>query len=83
MKYSAKADFEKRSLELNRLKVIRKSSSFSQAKYLEVIQEVVKQKSKVDETAAQLLQARAQLRRSIINLKDSQIRSPYPGVVST
>jgi len=80
---SAKADFEKRSLELNRLKVIRKSSSFSQAKYLEVIQEVVKQKSKVDETAAQLLQARAQLRRSIINLKDSQIRSPYPGVVST
>ena len=35
------------------------------------------------ETAAQLLQAQAQLKRSIINLKDSQIRSPYPGVVST
>ncbi|MBI36587.1 MAG: hypothetical protein CL568_03270 [Alphaproteobacteria bacterium] len=80
---SAKADLEKRNLELNRLKVIRKSSSFSQAKYLEVIQEVVKQTSKVGETAAQLLQAQAQLKRSIINLKDSQIRSPYPGVVST
>jgi RND family efflux transporter MFP subunit len=80
---SAKADLEKRNLELNRLEVIRKSSSFSQAKYLEVIQEVVKQTSKVGETAAQLLQAQAQLKRSIINLKDSQIRSPYPGVVST
>jgi RND family efflux transporter MFP subunit len=79
---SARADLEKRSLELKRLEGIRKSAAFSQARYDDAIQEVAKQRGEVAEAKAELAQAEAQLKRANIDLQDSEIRAPYPGVVS-
>lgn len=79
---SARADLEKRTLELKRLEGIRKSAAFSQARYDDAVQEVAKQTSEVAETRAQLAQAETQLRRANIDLADSEVRAPYSGVVS-
>ncbi len=78
----ARADLQKRSLDLKRLEGIRKSAAFSQARYDDAIQDVVKQKGEVAETQAELAQAEAQLKRAEIDLQDSEVRAPYPGVVS-
>jgi RND family efflux transporter MFP subunit len=78
----ARADLEKRSLVLKRLEGIRKSAAFSQARYQDAIQDVVKQRGKVAESQAELAQAETQLKRANIDLLDSEIRAPYPGVVS-
>lgn len=79
---SARAELQKRSLELKRLEGIRKSASFSQARYQDAVQELAKQRGSVAETRAQLAQAETQLKRAEIDLADSQIRAPYQGVVS-
>lgn len=79
---SVRADLEKRSLELKRLEGIRKSAAFSQARYQDAIQDLAKQKGEVGEIKAQLSQAEAQLKRANIDLKDGEVRAPYPGVVS-
>ncbi len=79
---SVRADLEKRSLELKRLEGIRNSAAFSQARYDDAIQDVAKQRGEVAETQAQLAQAEAQLNRAAIDLADSEILAPYPGVVS-
>lgn len=79
---SVRADLQKRSLELKRLEGIRKSAAFSQARYQDAVQDVAKQRGQVAETRALLLQAEAQLKRADIDLKDGEVRAPYPGVVS-
>ena len=78
----ARADLQKVSLDLKRLEGIRKSAAFSQARYDDAIQEVAKQRGEVAEAKAELAQAEAQLKRANIDLQDSEIRAPYPGVVS-
>ena len=79
---SARADLEKRSLELKRLEGIRKSAAFSQARFQDAVQDLAKQKGEVAETRAQLSQAESQLKRASIDLEDGEVRAPYPGVVS-
>lgn len=78
----ARADLQKVSLDLKRLEGIRKSAAFSQARYDDAIQDVVKQKGEVAETQAELAQAETQLKRASVDLQDSEVRAPYPGVVS-
>lgn len=79
---SVRADLQKRSLELKRLEGIRKSVAFSQARYQDAVQNVAVQKGEVAETRAQLSQAETQLKRANIDLRDGEVRAPYPGVVS-
>lgn len=79
---SVRANLQKRSLELKRLKGIRKSAAFSQARYQDAVQNVAVQKGQVAETRAQLSQAETQLKRANIDLRDGEVRAPYPGVVS-
>ena len=79
---SVRAELQKRSLELKRLKAIQKSAAFSQARYDDAIQDVAKQRGDVAEMQAQLLQAETQLKRADVDLHDSEILAPYPGVVS-
>ena len=79
---SVRAELEKRALDLKRLEGIRKSAAFSQARYQDAVQDLVKQKAEVAETQAQLSQAQSQLKRATIDLKDGEVRAPYPGVVS-
>ena len=69
------------SQELKRLERLRKSAAFSQARFEDKKQEVVKAKSAVDETAAALKRARAQRDLARIDLKDATIRAPYPGAI--
>jgi RND family efflux transporter MFP subunit len=78
----ARADLQKVSLDLKRLEGIRKSAAFSQARYDDAIQDVVKQRGEVAETQAELAQAETQLKRASVDLQDSEVRAPYPGVVS-
>ena len=69
------------SQELKRLQRLRKSAAFSQARFEDKKQEVVKAKSAVDETAAALKRARAQRDLARIDLKDATIRAPYSGAI--
>ncbi len=78
----ARADLQKVSLDLKRLEGIRKSAAFSQARYDDAIQAVAKQRAEVAETRAELAQAETQLKGADVDLHDSEVRAPYPGVVS-
>ncbi len=68
--------------ELERLEALRKSAAFSQARYDDKRQEVVRYLSEVAEAKASLARARANLRVAEIDLRNARIRAPYAGVVS-
>lgn len=78
---SAQAQVDLQKLVLKRLERLRKSAAFSQARYDDKRQEVVKAQSAVDEAAAALKRARASRDLARIDLKDATIRAPYSGVV--
>ena len=79
---ASRADLEKRRNELSRLEGIRSSAAFSQARYDDMVQDVAIQRGQVAETRAQLVQAETQFKRAERDLKDADIRAPFPGVVS-
>jgi RND family efflux transporter MFP subunit len=78
---SSQAQVDLLNQELKRLQRLRKSAAFSQARFDDKKQEVVKAKSAVDESAASLKRARAQRDLARIDLKDATIRAPYPGAI--
>jgi len=78
---SAQAQVDLLNQELKRLERLRRSAAFSQARFEDKRQEVVKARSTVDETAAALKRARASRDLARIDLKDATIRAPYAGVV--
>ena len=67
--------------ELKRLERLKKSAAFSQARYDDKRQEVVKALSAVDEAAAALRRARASRDLARVDLKETQIRAPFDGAI--
>jgi len=68
--------------ELKRLNRLRKSPAFSQARYDDKEQEVIRSKSSAAESEAALGSARAKLRLAEIDFNSAEIKAPYAGVIS-
>jgi len=79
---TSKAQLDYVTQEMKRLESLRRSAAFSQARFEDKRQEVVKAKSATTEKEAALLRARVNLKIADIELRDSEIRAPYAGVVS-
>ena len=78
----AKSIFDLRSQELRRLKGLKKSAAFSQARLEDKNLEVASARSALAETKASLIRSRANQKLAEINLYNAKIRAPFPGVVS-
>lgn len=78
---SAKAQVAYLNQEVKRLEGLRRSAAFSQARYEDKRQEVVKARAAVEETAAALSKAMATRDLARIDLSDSAIRAPFSGAV--
>ncbi len=68
--------------EMNRLQNLRKSAAFSQARFEDKAQELIKAKSAIAEAEASLQRAAVNLQLAEIELGDAQVRAPYAGVVT-
>lgn len=79
---SAKAKLAKTKNELRRLRNLRRSAAFSQARFEDQQREVENSQGVVVKANAELRQAKAQLKLAEINLYNSKIRAPFPGVVT-
>ena len=78
----AKSLFDLRSQELRRLKKLKKSAAFSQARLEDKNLEVASASSAMAETQASLIRSHANQKLAEINLYNAKIRAPFPGVVS-
>ena len=78
----ASAQLALASQELERLERLRRSAAFSVARYQDKLRDVERVRSALAETRAKAEQARAELRIADINLKNTEIRAPFDGVVS-
>ena len=78
---SARATVKLLKQELKRIEGLRRSAAFSQARYEDKRQEIVKAQASVDENAAALRRARASRDMARLDVKDAQIRAPFAGVV--
>ncbi|MDA0239328.1 MAG: efflux RND transporter periplasmic adaptor subunit [Proteobacteria bacterium] len=79
---AAEAQVDLLGIEMKRLERLRKSAAFSQARYDDKRQEIVKARTSVDETAAALQRARAQRDLARIDVKDADIKAPFDGSVT-
>jgi RND family efflux transporter MFP subunit len=71
-----------RNQELARLEGLRSSVAFSQGRFADKKQEAIMAQSEIRESEALLNQAIATQRIAEIELEDTNIRAPYPGVVT-
>jgi len=78
---SAKAEVDLLKLELKRLQQLRRSAAFSQARYDDKRQEIVKAEASVEETAAALRRARSARDLARIDVRDAVVLAPFDGVV--
>jgi len=80
---SARAELEKTIQEADRVRDLksRSSSAFSRAKFEDIEKDVIARSSELDERAALLKEARAQLARSEIDLADTNVVAPFDGVI--
>jgi len=76
----AQVDFLKQ--ELKRLEGLRSSAAFSQARYEDKKQEIVKAQTAVDEAKASLTRAQAAWDLAKLDVNDAVIRAPFAGVVT-
>ena len=67
--------------ELERLRKLRTSAAFSQARLEDKLQEVARAESEKIEAQAELRRARANLKLAEINLYNADVRAPFAGVV--
>ena len=86
-RYTAQVRTKKREVklltqELDRLKTLRRSPAFSQARLDDKVQQVSVAESSMAEADARLLMANADLRLSAINLHNAEIKAPYAGIIS-
>lgn len=82
MAVTADAEYRKKRRELQRIDRLRKSAAFSRARYEDLERDVQSRRGAVAERRAQLKEAQAQLRQAEIDLADTTIRAPFPGVVT-
>ena len=68
--------------ELDRLKSLRQSPAFSQARLDDKVQQVSVAESTAAEADARLRMANANLRLTAISLHDAEVKAPYAGIVS-
>lgn len=66
---------------LERLRGLRSSAAFSQARFDEAEQEVRRNRGLVAVAQARLLRSEANWARALIDLEDSEIRAPFAGVI--
>ena len=78
---SAEAQLRLAKQELSRLENLKKSAAFSQASYEDKRAEVARFQSSVAEAHASVARAQANLNLATLDLKRSEIRAPYNGVV--
>jgi len=79
---TAKAEYEKKQREFKRLVRLKKSAAFSGARFEDLERDVLARKGSLEEKRGQLNESRAQLKRAEIDLADTEIKAPFPGVVS-
>ncbi len=79
---SARAELAKAQQELDRLDTLKTSAAFSQARYDDVQQDVLRLAGAVAEGRAEVNQALAQMTRAELDVEDSRVRAPFGGVVS-
>ncbi len=79
---TAKARLQLRRQELKRLKGLKKSAAFSQARFDDKAQQVVEAQSTVAEADGAAKSAEAELKLAEINLYNADVRAPYGGVVT-
>ncbi len=78
---SARAQLRLARQELSRLENLKKSAAFSLARYDDKRAEVARYKSSVAEADAAVASAMANLQLAELNMRRSEIRAPYNGVV--
>ena len=78
---NAKAQVNFLNQELARLERLKRSAAFSQARFEDKQQEVVKAQTTVDETAAALRRARASRDLARVDVKDAEIKAPFDGAI--
>ena len=78
---SARSQMKLAQQELKRLKRLRRSPAFSQARYDDKRQEVERYRSGLGEAKAKVKQAQAELRMAEIDLHNATVRAPFSGVV--
>ena len=79
---AAEAEYRKKQGEFKRLGSLRKSAAFSRARYEDLQRDVQARRGALDDRRGQLREARAQLRQAEIDLADTAIKAPFPGVVT-
>ncbi len=79
---AAEAESLKKDRELQRMKELRQSSSFSRARFEDLERDVQQRRAMIDERRARVREGEADLRRAEIDLRNSRIRAPYDGVVA-
>lgn len=79
---TADAEYRLRRQELGRLQGLQKSPAFSKGGFDDKRLEVTMSKGDLSRAEAALASARAELQLAEINLRDTEIRAPYAGVVT-
>ncbi len=78
---TAEAELAKKKREFERMKGLRKSSSFSRARFEDLESDVRTRRAVVEERRSLEREARADLKRIEIDLDNTEIRAPYDGTV--
>lgn len=79
---AAEAEYRKKQGELKRLGRLRTSAAFSRARHEDLERDVQARRGTLADRRGQLQEARAQLRQSELDLADTRIKAPFPGVVT-
>ena len=78
---TAEAELAKKTREFERMKGLRRSSSFSRARFEDLESDVRTRRAVIEERRSLEREARADLKRFEIDLGNTEIRAPYDGTV--
>ena len=79
---AAEAEYMKKRGELQRLNRLRKSAAFSRARYEDLERDVQARRGALADRRGQLQEAQVLLRQAKLDLADTRIKAPFPGVVT-